>query len=707
MKFTSFTAFLLICLLAACTFFLFYPSTSFSLVNFDDPVFISHNPILFNGLSWQSFRDAFFGLHGDGHMYVPLLWVSFLLDTHFWNASDANPWGFHFSNVLFHTFNAMLLFWLLYQWGKKPWRAFFFAALWALHPLRVESVAWVTERKDVLSGFFCFLTIGAYWLAKRGDASRRASWCWTMASFALFVCGLLVKPMLVTIPFFFLLMDFWPLRRIEPAWKSSRKHLGPLIFEKLPFFLCAAIASVGVFITQTGAISPLPLWFRLYSIPPNYLFYLQKTFYPWGLYPMVDRAPVSFLHFLEASAFLLCISIWMWSKRSKFPNGWIGWCAFLGLLFPVIGIVFIGIYPVADRYSYLPSIGLSIALLGVWKSAITKGQKTLRFALAALCVLLLVLLTHRHLPTWKNDNTLYQNVEEQDPTHFAAIHFEARQELFLHGNFERANQLADTLLQQKPCLSFGLVLKMICLSQLDSAETAFSFGEEHYPPCDSISNPGVYENYLACLAFFSGEYDKADQYMQTTLKKSIFAPKYMEQLHATAMFLAYEQGATECALAHAGEIESLRDHSSLDEKDLLISYMTLWSSGLHRQILPYLVALGQTHSNRPDLLNNMAWTLATTAGSPADPDMVLDMANRALANAPQHPVILDTLAVAYANAGDYERALDVSEQILKILQDTQAKDAPSFIRSVQQRMALYQKHQPYRENASLRLVFAF
>lgn len=705
-------------LIFCAAFALYAPSLSFSLVNYDDPVFITHNPIVFNGFSWTAIRSAFTELHGDECMYVPLLWVSYLLDLKFLGASQANPWGFHFTNVLLHALNSALLYLLLLAFCKKPWRAFFFAAIWAFHPLRVESVAWISSRKDVLSTLFALLCVGAYWRAWRpatgaGSAAPprlRPSLPLYWTSLFFFLVGLLAKPMLVTIPFLLLLLDAWPLRRVELSVPAAARAAPRLLLEKLPFFLGAAVAATAVYSTQTGAMSHLPLWVRLYCLPSNYLYYLGKFFFPVHLFAMVPRTPVSRLDLLLAVAILAAGTAWTWRRHRTAPNEFIGWLAFLGLLFPVVGIVVIGIYPVSDRYSYLPAMGLSLALLFAWPSgrwpAMRRGYRPVRLALAVALLGALAILTARLLPNWKDDKSMYANVARQSPGHYGAIHYQAREEVFANGNFAVADRMADQLLAQKPCVSFGLVLKIICLSQLQSTAAALEFAQAHYPPCDNLGNPGVYEGYLTFLHYFAGHLDEAWHYMEETFHRSVFEPKSEEQLLALAMLLAHERGDEATALAYAARISSLKNKTRLAPEDYLLSYTTLWSSGLYVQTLPLFQRLVQSCAERPDLLNNVAWLLATTAGSPADPQDLLAMVRQALSGSPDHPVILDTLAVVQANAGDFEGAIQTAQRVAAFLEKSTAIDAPGMLRSVRKRIELYRAHQPYREFSSSRLLYA-
>jgi tetratricopeptide (TPR) repeat protein len=705
-------------LLFAATFGLYFPSLSFQLVSYDDPVFIIDNPIIFDGFSGNAVRRTFTELHGDGKMYVPVLWLSYLLDVKLLGATADTPWGFHFTSVLLHSLNALLMFLLLFAFCKSPWRAFVFAAIWAWHPLRVESVAWVSMRKDVLSGFFALLCIGTYvWACRGGDphtshtatGNRPARGRYGL-SFCFFVLGLLSKPMLVTIPFVLLLLDAWPLRRVGLSISAIRQAGWRLIGEKWPFWGASAAASAAVYVTQTHAIGSISLPLRLYYLPANYWFYVQKTVLPVGLHPMVERAPLPLVTFILMLGLLLAIIYWVWSRRTQQPNELIGWLIFLGMLFPVAGIVMIGVYPVADRYSYLPAIGLSMALLHFLPATTRppwhRWLLVIRSALALGILALIAFLTARHLPSWQNDKHMFGNVARQSPGHYSAIYYQARVAIFTHGDFESANRMADQLLERRPSATLGLAMKILCLAQVQSAPEALEFGLAHYPPHDVHSYLGEYEHELAIVALLSDKLDLAKEYMDITLRRSVNEPVTQEQLHALAMLIAHKQGEPETALEHAHRIRALRHRTTLHPEDFMISYVTLWNRGYYAQALPLFHELVRTHKNRPDILNNTAWILATTPASPADPEDVVEMAKQALSEAPGHPVILDTLSVAQAHAGDFESALETAREVVDLLAASTATDAPDLLRKVNTRMALYEEGRPYRERASSIFLYA-
>lgn len=699
----------------AVTFALYFPSMSYVPVSFDDPVFITHNPLLHEGLSLDTFRRCFTELHGDEKMYVPILWLSYLLDTGLLGASPDAPWGYRFTSNLLHAINTAILFLLLTPLCKSRWAAFAAAAFWAWHPLRVESVAWLSLRKDVLSGFFALLTIAFYALAQRkfhGNSGLKRVWphCLLIGlSLVAFVLGLLSKPMVVTIPFVLLLLDVWPLQRAQWTIVSFRKTIPHLLMEKWAFFGLAVFAAIGVYHTQTHAIGGLPFWYRLYYLPANYWFYLQKTVLPLGLHPMVERAALPPASFLLLIALLGIITFWLWTNREIAPHAWIGWLLFAGVLFPVSGIVAIGAYPVADRYSYLPAIGFSLIIL----SAIpdrnryvgTIAKWTACFVSTIFLVMLLIL-TSLHLPSWRNDHAMYANIERYHPDHYSAAHYQARVAIFTQGDFDKANQLADRMLQQRPGRTLGLSLKILSLSQIESIQSSFELALDNYPPLDTHSYPGVYELELAIVAFLAKDFDTATKFIDMAVALSKYEAETQQQLHAIAMLIAHHQGDHETALTHAHQIRTLKQRRILRQEDLAIAYYTLWSRGYFRQTLPKFRDLIAAYPQRADLINNIAWILATTAGSPAPAEEIIDMAEKALRIQPGHPVILNTLSVAHANAGDFEKAIELSNRVIELLEQSRDPTAGQLQEAVKGRVSLFSEGIPYREQAVRRILYS-
>jgi hypothetical protein len=381
----------------------FSPCIGYGFCNFDDSDYVYSNPHVISGLTFPNFCWAFSSTtSGNWH---PLTMLSLMLDTRLFGY---HAWGYHFTNVVIHSFNTLLLFLLLESMTHELGMSLCVALLFGLHPLRVESVVWVSERKDVLSVFFGFLTMLAYvkYTAAAGLKGAKTREYYGLALLA-FILGLMAKPMLVTIPCVMLLLDVWPLKRLNGT------SLFTLIKEKVPFFLLSGIISVCTFSTQ----GPTPLrevqpHERLETMFLGYSRYLGKIVYPADLslfYPYPVHWPV--IPVILAALLLVIISVMVaeeWKRRQYVV---IGWCWFLGTLFPVIGLMQTGHQSMADRYSYLPSIGILIIL--VWygcEIAKQAGLSTwvLRVATAGL-VLMCCGLTRHQIYYWRSNDTLWQH----------------------------------------------------------------------------------------------------------------------------------------------------------------------------------------------------------------------------------------------------------------------------------------------------------
>ncbi len=359
--------------LALGTLALYWPATHFPFINFDDDEYIADNPVTQAGLTWHGLAWAFNGIHiGNWH---PATWLSHMVDCQIFGV---NAGGHHLINVLFHIANSLLLFWFLRTTTGAQWRSAGVAALFAWHPLHVESVVWVSERKDVLSTFFWLLTLLAYARYAQGKASdptttlpratRNPSRFYALA-LAFCALALLSKPMAVTLPFTLLLVDVWPLKRINHGelWPAEWRRL---LLEKIPFFFLAFALCAVTFLAQrgAGAVSPVEWPSRLGNVPVAYARYLAKTLWPTDLaivYPYVYQWPAAAI---AGSVGLLGLLSGLALIRLR-RQPWLasGWFWFLGTLVPVIGFVQVGAQAMADRYSYIPSIGLLIAF--VWGAA--------------------------------------------------------------------------------------------------------------------------------------------------------------------------------------------------------------------------------------------------------------------------------------------------------------------------------------------------
>jgi protein O-mannosyl-transferase len=393
--------------LAAVVWLVFGQALGHDFVNLDDGAYVYKNPQVSRGLTTEGIVWAF--THSHASNWHPLTWISHMLDCQFYGL---NPGGHHLTNIVFHAANAILLFLVLRQLTASLWRSAFVAAVVAIHPLRVESVAWVAERKDLLSGFFFILMIWAYVRYVRGprSPSRYA------LILLLFAAGLLCKPMLVTVPAVLLLLDYWPLRRIGAGRDSAiEKFRIPreVILEKLPLLGLAAASCVATLVAQQTAMQPLAnisLPFRAGNAAIACVIYIRQMFWPSDLaafYPLAFRDITAFKVILSLLLlFGISIVIFLLRRRRYLVTGWL---LYLIMLAPVIGILQVGSQAHADRYTYLPEIGL--ALLLTWTvadlSARWPYRRPILSMLSLAIVVALTLSAHTQASYWKDSETLW------------------------------------------------------------------------------------------------------------------------------------------------------------------------------------------------------------------------------------------------------------------------------------------------------------
>jgi tetratricopeptide (TPR) repeat protein len=399
-----------VCLfLAAITWLVFGQTLRHEFINYDDGEYVVRNAQINRGLTLEGIVWSFTHVHSSN--WHPLTWISHMLDCQVYGL---NPGGHHLSNVLLHAATAIMLFLVLRQMTGSFWRSAFVAALFAIHPLRVESVAWVAERKDMLSGLFFMLTLGAY--------VRYARAPWSPLRYGLvvflFALGLMCKPMLVTMPFVLLLLDYWPLNRFAtlPGQTGQRPQiLRRLILEKLPLLGLGLASCVITLFAQTSSMAPvarisLPL--RLSNAVVSYTDYLCQMFWPTDLavlYPW-EAARLGTLNIVISIALLAGISVVVFVLRRR---GYLvaGWLWYLIMLGPVIGILQVGNQARADRYTYLPQIGLSVLI--TWAAVeLCRGWHYRRVLLAGLSSVILMALifsARAQVSYWQNSETLWSH----------------------------------------------------------------------------------------------------------------------------------------------------------------------------------------------------------------------------------------------------------------------------------------------------------
>ena len=398
--------FILSLLLVAFTLALYNPLNHFSFISYDDNSYVAQNRHVQAGLTWKTAEWAFTTFYYAN--WHPLTWMSHALDCQLFHL---NPAGHHFTSVLLHAVNVVLLFLLLVCSTRKTGPSFIVAALFALHPINVESVAWIAERKNVLSTTFFLLTLGAY-----GWYALKPQWKRYSVVAGLLACGLASKPMLVTAPFVLLLLDYWPLQRIQ-GWTAPPSVLplhqapaGRLLLEKLPLLVLAGASSVITVLAQraSGAVgtSPFPFPARLENAIYSYAMYLRKAVWPADLslfYPYAGHS-LSLWKISLAALFLVAVTAIAIKFRSR---GYLltGWLWFLGTLVPVIGVIQVGNQAMADRYAYLPLIGIFVMI--VWAASAWAKEKKLGIAaqmVPVICLLIaLSFATYRQVGYWRSD----------------------------------------------------------------------------------------------------------------------------------------------------------------------------------------------------------------------------------------------------------------------------------------------------------------
>src|ERR1039458_9946016 len=403
--------------LAVVTVFAFRGAWKNDFVNYDDKDYVLENQQVQQGLTMQTVVWAFTANYaGNWH---PLTWISHMID---WKLYGKNPRGHNMTSVALHAADAILLFLLLLYMTGLTGRSAMVAFFFALHPAHVESVAWIAERKDILCAFFFLCALLAYAWYVRNPSWKRFTW--VVCALA---CALMSKPMAVTLPFTLLLLDYWPLRRMTVAPETGPNRfssLWKLCIEKWPRFIMSAISSVITLIAQSAGgsvatLHALPLWERLANTAISDCRYLRILFWPNPLmaYYYYDVNHVRVLAAIFSAVALVLITVTCWRLRKQYPYCLVGWLWFLATLAPVIGIVQVGKQALAERYTYVPFIGLFIAIVWLTSEAVSKFPKlkTVTQLLAVAILAACVVKTDAQIKIWKNNFTLFNHVLQIDP----------------------------------------------------------------------------------------------------------------------------------------------------------------------------------------------------------------------------------------------------------------------------------------------------
>jgi tetratricopeptide (TPR) repeat protein len=657
----------LICLLFfGLTLWAFVPALKADFQYFDENGELLRNAHANTGFGWQNLRWALFSMEYSN--WYPLTWISHIQD---FKMYGDNPWGHHLTSVLLHAANGVLLFLVLKRMTGVLWRSLIVAVLFALHPLRVESVAWISERKDVLSAFFGLLALWTY--ARYAEESKiqggRIKLFYGL-TLLFFVCGLMSKSMLVTFPCILLLLDYWPLER----WRLKSKWR--LALEKAPFFLLVVPVSIAAYFAQKAGgqfMLHFPLSFRLETALMGYARYLGKMFWPTNfsvLYPYPDFWPVSQLLF--AAVLIFGVSVLAFGLRRQRPYLLVGWLWFLGTLVPVIGLIPLGVQSMSNRYTYIPMIG--IVLLTVWAVNDLSKQWRRQSVLIVVGVTLMmgacILRTRGEIAYWKNGVTLWSRAVTVTKDNFMA-HY---------------------------CL--GTVLLK---TDLDKAVSELQASVAIYP--DYFDSELVLGNYLMCSGHFADALAPFERAAQLQPRNS-----WAHHNLGLTLFQLNRMGDAIPSLLKAVQVDPQNASYMNDlgfilfsgdrETDAISNFLATVRSdpvGFDR-----LIDAMQFDTNYVAIINNMALSFATNP----DPALrngkyAVRLAARACEMSGFKAVnFVQTLAAAYAEDSRFDEAISTEQLACSLASAAGQTDA---LRNGQSLLELFRAHKPF--HAGVEAIF--
>lgn len=643
------------------TLVVYGPVAGHDFVAFDDPKYILDNVVVTQGLSWEGARWAFTNSYAA--TWHPLTWLSHMLDCELFGL---NASGHHLVNVALHAVNAVLLFSVLRLTTGACWPSAFVAALFAVHPLRVESVAWASERKDVLAGLFWMLTILAYrrYVRRPGIASYLA------VALAL-AFGLMAKPMLVTLPLVLLLLDVWPLGRWRPlgsvslqpgecSLRAPNEPLPRLLLEKVPLLALSVAASLVAIITQTRALrsfESVSLADRVSNSLLAYVLYLWKTIWPTDLavlypHPALVASPgalaASSVFVVAAALFLVAATALALVSLRRRPWVAVGWLWYLGTLVPVIGIVQVGGHAWADRYAYLPLIGVYVAIAWSARDALARWPRARSVVAVVACTLLVACMARarNQVGYWQNSFRLFEHALEVTDSNWG-VHYNLGMFLSKRGDLESAVDHYKSAIRIKPDLAVAHQALGVAISALGRRGEAMS----HWERAVEIDP------------------DLADAHS-----------------HLGAAYL--KLGDLDRAIARFERVARLRPDRADSHYNLGLAYQTRGRD--EDAVAAYRRAL-EIEPSAFDSGRKLAWILATSRDpSVRDGQDALRLAEQCLrAGGYRHADCFEAMAAAYAESGDFERAIEWQEMVVK-------SGTPEHLAEPRARLELYRAGTPYR-----------
>ena len=722
--------------LAAATVAVYAPVRHFQFTSYDDGDYVYENPQVQSGLTLRGLVWAFTTSHASN--WHPLTWLSHMLDCQLFGL-NAGP--HHLVNVLFHVASVLLLFHVLNRMTAAPWRSAFVAALFALHPLHVESVAWVAERKDVLSAFFWMLTMWAYvrcvetFNRQRFQPERlRGKPANVFYGLALlfFALGLMAKPMVATLPFVLLLLDYWPLDRTQ--WTASvsgskaKVPLSRLLKEKLPFLALTVVSCAVTFRAQrTGgavvSLERLPIGDRVANAAVSYVWYLGKALWPSGLavfYPY-QKWPQD--RVVAAVAVLAGLSGWIIWRARREPHFVVGWLWYLGTLVPVIGLVQVGIQSIADRYTYLPSIGLFIMVAwGASRGFV--GQPVQKLVVAATAAMLLAVcmaLSCFQIRHWRTSEALFRHALNVTANNFVA-HNNLGNALLQRGNLTEAAQHFEQAVRIKPGFAEAHNNLALALEQAGNLKDAIGhfeqavrikpdYAEAHNNLGTALAQTGRLQeavgqfeqalrikpdsaeahNNLGNALLQRSNLTEAVQHFEQAVR---IKPDYAEAHNNLAIALE-QAGNLKDAIGHFEQAVRIKPDYAKAHYNLAL---VLIRQGKVREAVRQYEQVMRIKPDSAEVENNLAWLLATfTPADGGDPVRAVALAQHSCEltgnPVPRH---VDTLAAAYAAAGRFSEAIATAQKAIELARST---GQTQLGREIENRLQLYRDGRAFRLSA--------
>jgi tetratricopeptide (TPR) repeat protein len=666
-------------------------------ISFDDNAYIVENSYVKSGFTLRNLVWAFTKTHA--YNWHPLTWVSHMLDCQLYGL---NPVGHHSTSLFFHVMNTLLLFLVFNRITGSVWPSAFVAALFALHPLHVESVAWASERKDVLAGFFWLVVMWSYARYVEGPTVKRY-----LVVLIVFAFGLMAKQMLVTLPFVLLLLDYWPLGRLRIKRRSFRGSAPVAIsvrrcaLEKVPLLILSTIAAVTVYAVQqlTGTVrsfAEYPLTWRIENALVAYTVYIGKMFWPCNLaifYPH-PGGDLPAWQITTAIFLLAIITIGVILKRKQCPYLTVGWLWYLGTLVPVIGLVQVGVQAYADRYTYIPLIGLFIAVAWGIPDIFSrlKNRETVLSLSAAVLLAVLGVMTWVQVGQWRSDIVLYKHATTVVQDNWWA-HNNLGIAYYYGGELDKASKHFAEALRIRPTFQgalSGMGAVLLAQGELDEAIKYLRDALQLKP-----NSPGEYV-YLAQAHTNLGVALAKKGRLDEAIKHHFEALRIMPNLpvaHSNLGIVLDQKGETEKAVEHFAEAVRLKPDYLNARIQLGHSLVKL---GRIESAVDQYQKILQYKPNHPEALNALAWVWATTENAKfQNPIAAVGFAQKAceLSNY-EHPGVLDTLAAAYAASGNFAEAVKTAEKALKLAEDANEKN---LAEEIQKRLELYKAGQPYHE----------